>query len=82
MKGLYTRGSQRFKQCEESVMEYVCKDMEPLTTVDRQGLKLCFGNDLTNPAIWSVILNCTVQKNSESVQTLAKNGRKMADVQP
>ena len=34
VKGLYTRGSQRFKQCEESVMEYVCKDMEPLTTVD------------------------------------------------
>ena len=34
VKGLYTRGSQRFKQCEESVMEYVCKDMEPITTVD------------------------------------------------
>jgi len=33
-KGLYSRGSQRFKQCEESVMEYMCKDMEPLSTVD------------------------------------------------
>jgi len=34
MKCLYTQGSQRFKQCEESVMEYVCKDMEPFSTVD------------------------------------------------
>ena len=30
-----------------------------------QGLKLCFENDLTNPAIWSDILNSTVQKNSK-----------------
>jgi len=26
MKCLYTQGSQRFKQCEEWVMEYVCKN--------------------------------------------------------
>ena len=33
-KGLYSRGSQHFKECEESVIEFVCKDMEPLATVD------------------------------------------------
>ena len=45
-----------------------------------QDLKLCFGNNLTNPAIWSDILNSTVQEYSKSVQTIAKNGQKMADV--
>ena len=44
------------------------------------GPEITFGNDLTNPAIWSDILNSTVQKLAKSVQTLAKNGRKMADV--
>ena len=47
-----------------------------------QGLKLCFGNDLTNPVMWLDMLNSTVQKLSKSIQTLARNGQKMADVQP
>jgi len=34
MKGLYSQGSQRFKQCEESGVEYMCKNMEPLSTVN------------------------------------------------
>lgn len=33
-KGLYTRGNQRYKSCENAVMEYICKDMEPLNTID------------------------------------------------
>ena len=46
-----------------------------------QGLKLCFGNDLTNPVMWSAVLNSTVHKFSKSVQTLARNDQKMpADV--
>ena len=33
-KGFYTRGSQRYKTCENAVMDYICKDMEPLSTID------------------------------------------------
>ena len=44
------------------------------------GPGIMFGNDLTNPVMWSDILNSTVQKLSKSVQTFAKNGQKMADV--
>ena len=44
------------------------------------GLKLCSENGLTYPIIWSDILNSTVQNLPKSVQTLARNGRKMADV--
>ena len=33
-KDLYIRGSQHFKQCEVLVMEYVCKDMEGLATIE------------------------------------------------
>ena len=42
-----------------------------------QGPKLCFGNDLTGPAIWSDILNNTVQKFPKGVQALARIGQKM-----
>ena len=45
-----------------------------------QGPKLCFGNDLTSPAIRSDILNSTVQKFPKGVQALARNDQKMADV--
>ena len=45
-----------------------------------QVLKLCFGNDLINPVMWSDILNSTIQKLVKCVQTLPRNGRKMADV--
>ena len=33
-KGLYTQGNRRYKLCENAVIEYICKDMEPLNTID------------------------------------------------
>ena len=44
-----------------------------------QGLKM-FENDLTNAVMWLDILNSTVQKLAKSVQMLAINGRKKADI--
>ena len=33
-KVLYTPGSQRYKTCKNVVMDYICKYMEPLSTID------------------------------------------------
>ena len=33
-KSLYPRSSQRFKSCKDALVEYLCKDMEPLSAVD------------------------------------------------